>query len=192
MSETCYSVAVYQDRVYAATFTSDTTPYAQVYIYGSGGKEELSFRVATEGFVTLSVKNNQIKCCLFYEAKIEVYSLRGELLRTHSTYNGDDARQLTCQYISDDDRDGNVLIVDKGNSRLQVMSEQGEFSVLQLQPPVSHPRSAVLFNNQLYVTTHKSAEVSKYVFMKFWQVGRSIIKHAKDYSSLNCMPQSAY
>ena len=62
-----------------------------------------------------------------------------------------DACRLHTPYICADDDDGSVLIAGYINGRLQVMSEQGEFSVLQLQPPVSGPRIAVLFNNQLYV-----------------------------------------
>ena len=67
---------------------------------------------------------------------------------------------LSYPYISDDDDDDSVLIADQLNQRLQVMSEQGEFSVLQLKPPVSQPRSAVLFNNHLYVA--RPGELCRY------------------------------
>ena len=63
---------------------------------------------------------------------------------------------------SDDDDDCSVLIVDWGNDRLQVMSEQGEFTVLQLQPPVSRPRSAVLFKNNLIVASIDKFQIHKY------------------------------
>ena len=103
--------------------------------------------------LTLSITNTQLKCCSRGDDTIKVYSLSGELLQTYGTRGRGDAGQLDCPYISDDDDDDSVLIADNGNDRLQVMSEQGEFSVLQLQPPVSRPRCAVLFNNQLYVAS---------------------------------------
>ena len=73
------------------------------------------------------------------------------------------AHAVTRTYICDDDDDGSVLIVDNGNHRFQVMSEQGEFSVLQLQPPVAFSSSAVLFNNQLYVKSAWSNTISKFI-----------------------------
>ena len=105
------------------------------------------------GSLTLSISNNQLKCCSRGDDIIKVYSLSGELLQTHGTCGSGDAGHLYYPCISDDDDDGSVLIADCGNHRLQVMSEQGEFSLLQLPPPELRPCSAVLFNNQLYVTS---------------------------------------
>ena len=121
-----------------------------------------SFRVDLNGTVTLSVKNNQIKCCSSFDTKIVIYSLSGKLLQTYGTHGRDDAGHFCFPYICADDDDGSVLIADRNNCRLQVMSEQGEFSVLQLQPPVSVPSSAVLFNNQLYVTSDWDKSLIKY------------------------------
>ena len=110
--------------------------------------------------LTLSISNNQLKCCSAGDGTVKVYSLSGELLQTYGTTGRGDAGQLTYPYISDND--GCVLIADHYNDRLQVMSEQGEFSVLQLQPPVSRPRCAVLFGNQLYVTSEDGNAIYKY------------------------------
>ena len=116
-----------------------------------------------EGFtLTLIISNIQLKCCSHGDDTIKVYSLSGELLQTYDAHGNGDAGQLDGPYISDDDDDGSVLIADCGNNRLQVMSEQGEFSVLQLQPPVPQPRSAVLFNNNLYVTSYNKRIIYKY------------------------------
>ena len=83
------------------------------------------------------------------------------LLQRWGTCESDDAGQLDYQYIYDDDDDGSVLIADCGNGRLQVMSEQGEFSVLQLQPPVSGSRRPVMSNRELYVTSLEKCAVYK-------------------------------
>ena len=116
-----------------------------------------------EGFtLTLIISNIQLKCCSHGDDTIKVYSLSGELLQTYDAHGNGDAGQLDGPYISDDDDDGSVLIADCGNNRLQVMSEQGEFSVLRLKPPVREPRSAVLWNNQLYVLSLRWKKVYKY------------------------------
>ena len=93
---------------------------------------------------------------------MKVYSLSGELLQTYGARGGGDAAKLNGPFIGDDDDDGSVLIADYGNDRLQVMSEQGEFSVLQLQPPISQPCSAMLFNKQLYVISEDDNLIYKY------------------------------
>ena len=147
------SVAVHQDQVFAAGCTKPK----MVHVYkrsGSSWVKVHSFSVDLGGWMTLSVKNNQIKCCSTHDNKIAVYSLSSELLQTYGTSgrNGG-AGQLNFPFICADDDDGSVLIADRYNDRLQVMSEQGEFSVLQLQPPVTLLTRAMLFNNQLYVST---------------------------------------
>ena len=115
-----------------------------------------------KNFLTLSISNNQLKCCSAEDGVIKVYSLSGELLQTCGTRGRGDAGQLYWPFVSDDDDDGSVLIADYGNDRLQVMSEQGEFSVLQLQPPVSRPCGAVLFKNNLYVASIDHNQIHKY------------------------------
>ena len=106
--------------------------------------------------ITLSAKNNRLFCCSLQDAVIHIYSLSGELLQTHGKPGHRAAGRLCSPYIcktGDADDDGSVLIVDLHNNRLQVMNERGKFRVLHLEPPVLQPRSAVLFNNFLYVVS---------------------------------------
>ena len=93
---------------------------------------------------------------------MKVYSLSGELLQTYGTWDYGDVGYFRHAVINEDEDDGSVLIADQVSSTLQVMTEQGEFSALQLQPPVSKPRSAVLFNNQLYITSWHGELIKKY------------------------------
>ena len=130
---------------------------------GSGWVKVQSFSVDLDDWITLSVKNNQIKCCSSRNGKIAVYSLSGELLQTYGTRGCGNTGQLDWPYICADDDDGSVLIADRRNNRLQVMSEQGEFGVLQLQPPVSSPCSAVLIKNQLYVKPDWCIQLIKFI-----------------------------
>ena len=152
------SVVIHQDQVYAADREK-----CQTQVFQRNDKlstaEWRQLRFIDHDFdnkswlLTLSVSNNQLKCCSQNDYAIKVYSLSGELLQAYGRRGTEHAGCLSYPYISDDDDDGSVLIADCGNNRLQVMSEQGEFNVLQLKPPVSVPRSAVLFNNQLYLTS---------------------------------------
>ena len=116
--------------------------------------------------LTLSISNNQLKCCSAKDGTIEVHLPGGKLLQTYGARGSGDAGQLLAPYITDDgdDNDGSVLIADCGNDRLQVMSEQGEFSVLQLQPTVSRPCRAALFNNQLYIISTSLGDYSIYKY----------------------------
>ena len=155
------SVIVHQDLVYAADCGKNQTRVFQRSDASSPEWRQLrsidhEFARNNEN-ITLSISNNQLKCCSVDESTIKVYSLSGELLQTYGTLGRADAGQLYSPCISDDD--GSVLIADCGNNRLQVMSEQGEFSVLQLQPPVSGPRSAVLFNQHIYVTSAQPSTI---------------------------------
>ena len=159
------SVVVHQDQVYAADVKKNQV---QVFRHNDTASPPRWIKLTCidhdfkKRYLTLSISNNQLKCCATIEGVIKVYSLSGELLQTYGTRGRGGAGQLRRPYISDDDDDGSVLIADKFNNRLQVMSEQGEFSVLQLQPPISRPCSAVLFNNQLYVTSWDDAVITKY------------------------------
>ena len=151
------SVVVHQDQVYAADSVKGQT---QVFQHNDSLSprwtkirsidHEFKTKYST---LTLSISNNQLKCCSARDGSIIVYWLSGELLQTYGTSGRGDAGQLACPVISNDDDDGSVLIADRDNNRLQVMSEQGEFSVLQLQPSVSQPRSAVMWKNCLYVAS---------------------------------------
>ena len=170
------SVVVHQDQVYAAdrkkcqtqVFQYNKTLIPRWMRIGSTGWTKL--KSIDHDFnekgstLTLSISNNQLKYCSTGDNSIKVYSLSGELLQTYGTSGRDDASQLYCPYISDDDDDGSVLIADQYNDRLQVMSEQGEFSVLQLQPPAKWPRSAVLFNNQLYISSNSLGDKRIYKY----------------------------
>ena len=168
------SVIVHQDQVYAADRKKCQT---QVFRYNKTLTPRWP-RIESTGWtkvksidhdfkqnnwpLTLSISNNQLKCCSIGDDSIKVYSLSGELLRTYGTRGSGDAGRLDCPYISDDDDDGRVLIADRNNNRLQVMSEQGEVSVLQLQPPVTSPLRAVLFKNHVFVASWDKKAIYKY------------------------------
>ena len=149
------SVVAHQDQVYAVDNHRNLTQVFQLNETSSKAEwhrlRSMQHDFFEEEFtLTLGITNNELICCSEEDPMPSVYSLSGECLDTYGGPGRFDASGLA--YICDDDDDGSVLIAN-WDDRLQVMSEQGEFSVLQLQPPVSAPRSAVLFNKQLFVTS---------------------------------------
>ena len=160
------SVVVHQDQVYATDCEIHQT---QVFLHDTSQSGWRQLKCINHDFglgndiLTLSISNDQLKCCSARDGRIKVYSLSGELLRIHrtTTCGRGLSGKLNCPFIRDDDDDGSVLIVDGGRDRLQVISEQGEFSVVHLQPPVSQPSSAVL-NKNLYVTSCTEKYIYKY------------------------------
>ena len=59
---------------------------------------------------------------------------------------------LNCPYLCMVDGDEGMLIADCNNERLQVRERSGQWSVLDLQPPVIRPNGAVVIDNRLYVS----------------------------------------
>ena len=118
---------------------------------------------AIGGTLRLRAANNRLMCSNTAHHEIQVYSLSGELLQAFSRPGSGDADRFNSPIICDVDTASNVLIADCDNGRLQVMSEQGEFCVLDLQPRVSHPESAIIFSSHLYVTSYMGRAVYKYM-----------------------------
>ena len=157
------SVVVNRNQVFAATATFDQSGEVHVFENLDRGWEMVRrFSLERGGSITLAVYADQVTCCSAWENKMASYSLSGELLQTHGRYGSSGPGQLICPAVCDVDDDGRTLIVDIGNDRLQVMSEQGEFNVLQLQPPVAGPSRAVLFNGCLYLVSHNNRSIHKY------------------------------
>ena len=55
-----------------------------------------------------------------------------------------------------------MLVADCGNDRLQVCDASGQWSVLDLQPPVKGPDSAAVIGNKLYVCSRDDLTLSVY------------------------------
>ena len=129
---------------------------------GRNWEKVRSFSLERDDSVPLAVHGDQITCCSVWENEITAYSLSGELLRTHSGFGDIGVSQFNHLTLCDVDDDDRALVIDYNNDRLQVMSGQGEFSVLQLAPPVAMPNRAVLFNDCLYLVSHYDRFIHKY------------------------------
>ena len=60
-------------------------------------------------------------------------------------------------YICDSDAYGNLLIADANNHKLHVISEQRQFTVLDMNPMPRHPGSAVYHDDDLYMVVGSNA-----------------------------------
>ena len=111
------------------------------------------------GWLTLSVANQQLMCCSMSVNQVAVYSLSGQFLHINGSLG---AGQLRCPLACHGGKVG-VLIADSKNNRLQIMSGEGKFKSLQLEPPVSEPRGALLLKaTNIYVTSRTMQTLYKY------------------------------
>ena len=137
--------------------------------------------------MTLATANVKIFACSAHDAKMFVLSQSGEVLQTHGkpgsgpadgelsdeeAYELSDekahqaesppAGELCGPYLCAVDSDESLLVADCGNDRLQVCDVSGQWSVLDLEPPVTTPNSAVVIDNKLYVCSSVDKTLSVY------------------------------
>ena len=157
----------YKDRYYASQCDFEKDAYAiYIYEYNKSGffkkwKNIHSFNVAVSG-ASLSICDDVITCCSATGCMIGVYSLRGELLAKYGSPGSGEAGKFISAFTYYGDDAGSVLVCDLSNNRLQVMSKDGGFRVLKLEPAAEQPCSAVLYKNHLYVTCDENSTVCKY------------------------------
>ena len=159
------SVVAHRDHVYAATSIDPKSINTFAYENSSGRWLNVrSFNISLPGFITINVcgTREQVTVTSGHRNKVLVYSLAGELLHEDDTSDSDE-NMFDWPIVCDVDDSGSVLISDSGNDRLQLMSAQGEFRVVELEPEAYAPHGALLFNKQLYVGSSKAKEVYKYI-----------------------------
>ena len=159
-SRACCGVAVYEGQVYSVSNCTCCVPYVSVHRHSSCDDSWVkvrSFTVSLSGYLSLSVKNNQIACSSYHDHRIALYSLTGVLRHTFGSRGCGDAGLLNAPVIIDDDDDGSVLIADKWNRRVQLMTRGGEFHVFQLQPSPTSVRCCVLYKRHFYVMPHSTS-----------------------------------
>lgn len=108
---------------------------------------------ATAEWQEIKITFDQKRCCPPNEHKVQVMCLCGEhVLDIQGPSGSGGEGQLCDSLICDTDSDMSVLIADRTNNQLQVMTRDGQFKVVDLPATVRKPRSAVFVNNCLYVT----------------------------------------
>ena len=87
-------------------------------------------------------------------------SLSGKMVDTYGK-NGDGIGELNGHYTCMSDCDGNLLVADFWNNRLQLLHGR-QWSVLLLQPQPLEPKNAVYDGNALYVVQRDPNALMKY------------------------------
>ena len=86
--------------------------------------------------------------------------LNDALFYRHGVRGSGEAGRFVCPLMCHGDDDGDVLIADWGNRRLQVLHGDGHFPVVNI-PDILHPRSAVYTSGRLYVIDEDSSLSSR-------------------------------
>ena len=161
------SVIVHQNQIYAAESASREI---HVFDYTESALTKLRTikllfahnKNKRDATLKMCATNNGLACSSSTHNEIQEYSFSGEFRQIYGRPGSGEAGQLAFPRICDVDTSGSVLITDCDNNRLQVMSEQGEFCVLDLEPEVSGPVSAAIFSGHLYVTSGNRTTIHKY------------------------------
>ena len=144
-------VVRHQNRYYAAEAGTTT-----IYVYEHTGewKQCHLFPVnAIHGYtLTLGISTKLLFVGLAGNHRIDIFSLNGRLQSNTGFQGIGGPGQLNLPYICSIDAAGAALIADNGNDRLQLLSANGQWSIVQLQPHVNRPQSACVMNDTLYVT----------------------------------------
>ena len=101
--------------------------------------------------LTLATANGKIFACSDDDGEVFVLSQSGEVLQTHGKPGSGPAGELNYPRLCAVDSEESMLVADWGNDRLQVCDVSGQWSVLDLQPPVKRPSRAAVIDNKLYV-----------------------------------------
>ena len=154
-------VARHADRYYAV---NDDTCTVHVYQHSAQWTECHSFSLnATTGWaITVSISNDLLYACLCGDHRVDVLSLSGTLQFSTGSEGYIAAGRLKNPFMCATDSAGTALIADFSTSRLQIMSARCRWSTVTLQPPVMHPRSALLLNDKLFVTDYSDNSLSIY------------------------------
>ena len=118
--------------------------------------------VKNDAYVTLATANGKIFACSADDAKVFVLSQSGEVMQTHGKPGSDRAGELNNPRLCAVDSEESMLVADCDNDRLQVCDRHGQWSVLDLQPPVTEPVGAAVIDNKLYVCSYSEKTLSVY------------------------------
>ena len=150
-------MVVHRDQVFAACARSDI---CHVVIFAQKNNDwselkRINLQLRPCMWVTLSASRDVIKACSSLENVIACCHVprqgAWDFIRLLRMKPHELTDRLSRTFICDSDAYGNILIADENNHRLQVMSDCGQFTVLDLNPIATYTRSAVYHNGDLYV-----------------------------------------
>ena len=148
----------HNNRVYAANYNT-----GEIEIYGHSGDTWWGLRrIQTpmkSGFIQIWVNYSNIFASSWVNDTIYIYNHDGSFKGQHGVSGkGGEAGRLWCPFLCHGNDDGDVLIADWGNKRLQVLHGDGRFSVVQMNAAPEVPRSAVYIPGRLYILEYEFSE----------------------------------
>ena len=147
-----FTGVVHHHRYYAVNRYTSTI---HVFVYTSKWKQRYSWSVDTrKGYTSLGIANNQLYACLQDYHIINIFSLSGLFKYGTGSKGSGGPGEFNSPLICATDTAGDVLIADYSNDRLQLLKANGQWSIVQLQPPVKNPWGACFMNETLYVSKH--------------------------------------
>ena len=144
------SVASHKSNIYAAY-----RDLGAIEIYSHSGDTWWGLRriytpIDAYDTIRLWVNDTYIFASSYFNDAIFVYNHDGTLHGKHDVHGSSETGQLYGTLLCHGDDDGDVLIADYYNHRLQVLYSDGAFSVVNI-PYMRYPRSAVYTPGRLYV-----------------------------------------
>ena len=157
-----FSGVVFHHNNFYAVDTKTATVY--VFEHTDEWKHCNSFSVHGKAgyIISLGIANNLLYVCLACENRIDIFSLDGQLKSSTGRKGNGAAGELHGPCIGAADAAGTALISDFANNRLQLLSGNGQWSILQLQPRIEKPFGACLVNDTLYVNGWKEKSIHAY------------------------------
>ena len=134
-----------------------------VYEYSRLWKKQTTFQSPVKhGFNTLSISDTTITICSQCEHKLYIMNVRGEVIHTYGTHGSRDAGELDDPVLCQEDEDGAMLLAEFWNNRLQILDEQRKWSIVNMQPEVKTPMSAIYVNHVIYVVSKRDLKLYSY------------------------------
>ena len=163
----CFSSVVVNGSLVFAALNDPPTVYILEYLNLKWSKVRSFKSNGTPGKVsTIAISNDNIVSCSTTTNDYYFYSVQGKLQSVFDGPGGDNAAAITWDdhlpHLCGGDAAGSLLIAEPLEYGLQVMSRDGEFRSLKLQPDVKTPRRAVLHKNYLFVISYQDEKLYKY------------------------------
>ena len=105
--------------------------------------------------------------CLTNEHRVDILSLRGDLLCQAGKQGSDGAGLFKTPFMGATDSEGYALFTDYDNYRLQVLTPQSKWHVVEMEPKVKHPGGAVLMDGIIYVAEGSKSKEGKYHLLMY-------------------------
>ena len=147
------SIATNDHLIYAAEKRHGTISILEPHL-NQKHTEHPAIKLTSPGgsFHTITIANHTLFLCDRGRNTLYTYSLDGACLRTRG-HSGSATGEMRGARLCCGDGEGSVLLADRWNNRLQMRDNMGQWHVVDLEPPVHKPVSAVLVGETLYVVS---------------------------------------